>query len=72
VDDRKNALGQYLLYRSIMRRREADRTLYLAVPVRVFGSLLNAPVGQLVLGDYELKLLVFNHEQKETTQWINA
>jgi hypothetical protein len=72
VDDLENALGQYLLYRSIMRRREADRTLYLAVPVRVFGGLLNAPIGQLALEDYELKLLVFNYEQKEITQWINA
>jgi len=32
VDDMEKALGQYLIYRSILRRRQPDRELYLAVP----------------------------------------
>src|SRR5206468_10147810 len=32
VDDMEKALGQYLIYRSILRRRQSDRELYLAVP----------------------------------------
>src|SRR5882672_6437374 len=32
VDDMEKALGQYLIYRSIMRHLQPDRELFLAVP----------------------------------------
>ncbi len=35
VNDLENALGQYLLYRSLLKRREPERVIYLAVPLRL-------------------------------------
>src|SRR5437588_12830624 len=35
VDDMEKALGQYLIYRSIMRHRQPSRELFLAVPMSI-------------------------------------
>ena len=32
LDDLKNAIGQYILYRTVMSYQETDRRLYLAIP----------------------------------------
>ncbi len=48
VDDLENALGQYLLYRSLMQRRPPERTLYLAVPRDAFHGVFSAELGCVV------------------------
>jgi XisH protein/XisI protein len=43
VDDMEKALGQYLIYRSIMRRRQPDRERFLAVPKSI-AKLFDEPL----------------------------
>ena len=47
--DLEQALGQFVLYRSILAQREPDRALYLAVPVLIVQAIFEQPVGQLLL-----------------------
>src|SRR5688572_30139435 len=54
VHDLEQAVGQYLVYRSVLARREPNRTLYLAVTAHVFTDLFNSDLGQLVREDYAL------------------
>lgn len=71
VDDLENALGQYLLYRSLLKRREPDRTIFLAIPLRVFDGILSSPLGHVALEDYSLRLIVFDQHHEVIDQWIN-
>ena len=69
VDDMEKALGQYLIYRSILRRRQPERELYLAVP-KYIAKLFDEPLGQLLREDYELRVVIFEPKRKEITRWL--
>jgi hypothetical protein len=69
VHDLEQALGQYLLYAPFLRAQEADRRLYLAVPADVYHNVFEVPVGQTVLAEYGVRLLVFDPHRKEIVQW---
>lgn len=63
------ALGQCLNYRSALRLTEPDRTLYLAVPVDVYDEFFSRRFIQRIIGEYYLKLLIFNPAREEIVQW---
>ena len=69
VDDMEKALGQYLIYRSILRRRQPDRELFLAIPNSI-AKLFDEPLGQLLLDDYDLRIVVFHSKKKELIRWL--
>jgi hypothetical protein len=69
VDDMEKALGQYLIYRSILRRRQPDRELFLAVPKGI-AKLFDEPLGRLHLEDYDLRVVVFHPKKKELIRWL--
>ena len=71
VEDLKNALGQYVLYEKIIKRQLLDRTLYLAIREKTFNSLFHQEIGQILLEEKTLKLIIFNPETEVITQWIN-
>src|SRR5690349_7799983 len=55
----EEALGQYLLYLTFMRAQEPGRQLYLAVTAEAWENIFQEPIGQGVLTEYHLRLLVF-------------
>ena len=69
VDDMEKALGQYLIYRSILKRRQPDRELCLAVPNSI-ANMFDEPLGQLLLEDYDLRVVVFHPKKKEIIRWL--
>jgi hypothetical protein len=69
VDDMEKALGQYLIYRSIMRRRQPDRELFLAIPKSI-AKLFDKPLGLLLLEDFDLRIVVFDSKRKEIIRWL--
>lgn len=70
LDDLERALGQFALYRSVLARREPDRTLFLAVPDDVLRDVFDEPLGQLIVNDYALRILGFEPEAEVITRWI--
>lgn len=66
----ENALGQYLLYRSVIRKTATERKLYLAIPTIVYTDIFAEPLGELLLEDYQLNLLIFDINLEEIVQWI--
>ncbi|HAG81883.1 MAG TPA: fatty-acid synthase [Cyanobacteria bacterium UBA12227] len=70
IEDLKNAVGQFVLYRSVMRKTDPERILYLAVRDITFNSLFEEPVGQLLIADENLKLIVFEAQNEVIVQWI--
>ena len=69
VADLRDAIGQYTIYRAVMRRTYPDHTLYLAVSDMIFTSLFEEPIGQLMIEDEDLKLIVFDPEQEVILRW---
>ncbi len=70
LDDLERALGQFALYRSVLARREPDRTLFLAVPDHVLREVFDEPLGQLIVNDYSLRILGFDSQAEVITRWI--
>ncbi len=70
VNDLENALGQFMLYRSILQQNEPDRQLYLAVEVRVAEGIFASALGRLALDDFTLRIIVFDEDTARIQQWI--
>jgi len=70
INDIQNALGQYMVYRSVMARTEPDRTLYLAVHKEVFLDVFEEPLGHLLRDDYQVLLIVFDEQAEVILKWI--
>lgn len=71
INDLENALGQYVLYQNILKVTDIERILYLAIRNEVYDDLFTEPIGQLLLNNKQIKLIVFNSDLQELSQWIN-
>ncbi len=71
INDLENALGQYILYQNILQSTEPERILYLAIRTEIYNDLFFEPIGQLLLNNQQIKLIVFNPETQELVKWIN-
>ena len=69
MDDLEKALGQYILYVDVLAELEPERLLYLAVPVWAYESLFEEPLGQLLLKNKRLRLIVFEPIRELIQQW---
>ncbi len=70
VRDLEVALGQFVLYGDALALAEPDRTLYLAVRTGVYEGIFEEPIGQLLLANGRVRLLVFDPERREVMRWI--
>ena len=71
VRDLQEAVGQFVVYRALLSQTEPERSLFLGVPTRVWDSVLSEPLGQLVLADVRLRVLVFDAQQQRVVRWIS-
>lgn len=70
VKDLEQALGQYIMYSQVLERQNFDRSLYLAIPQRVFLDFFSEELPQLIIELNYLKLLVFDSDSQEVVKWI--
>ena len=70
VKDLEQALGQYTLYCQVMDATNIDRRLYLAISQDAFNSVFTIELGQILLRNQVLRLIVFEPEREEILQWI--
>lgn len=72
VQDLENALGQYVLYRSLMQESplDRDRKLYLAVSDAVYFDFFEEKIAQIALRANQVKVLTFDRTSQEVIQWI--
>jgi hypothetical protein len=69
VSNFHTALGQFLNYRLALEMSDPQCQLYLAVPFDVHASFFLLPFIQTAIRRYQLKLLVYDGEHEEITQW---
>ncbi len=68
--DLEQAIGQYVLYSLLLGKVDPEREIYLAVTDTVYDELFNEPVGELVVNELPMRLLVINTKRAEVQQWI--
>jgi len=66
----ERALGQYVLYRSLMRRIDQQRTLFLAILKPAFEEHFDTTEVQALIADENMKLIVFERKTEEIAKWI--
>ena len=70
VSELQQALGQFLMYRSLLRRMEPDRKMVLAMPKENWESVMSSDLGRTMLDDYSLAVLVFDPATEVIDRWI--
>jgi len=71
IQDLKEALGQYDIYRYLLEETAPDRRLYIAVSTVVYKSFFIQDVVQLILRKHRLPLIIVDTAREEIEQWIN-
>lgn len=69
LDAFEEALGQFLLYRPALAKKEPDRTLFLAIPNGFYVKFFDDPFFLEIADLYELNLLIFNEKESKIIQW---
>src|SRR5262249_1128356 len=70
-DDLEDALGQLMLYRYLLRKKEPERLLYLAVNTGVYASFLSQPHVEPLLREENIRLIGFEPIKEEIIKLIN-
>ena len=71
VSEFHTALGQFLNYRSALRKKEPERILYLAVSFDVYEDFFRSSFIQEVIAEHQLRILVFDSQKEEVVLWIH-
>ena len=71
VSEFHTALGQFLNYRSALRKKEPERILYLAVSFDVYDDFFRSSFIQEVIAEHQLRILVFDSQREEVVLWIH-
>lgn len=71
IQDLKEALGQYDIYRYLLEETAPERKLYVAVSAIAYKSFFKQDVIQLILNKHQLPLIVVDTQTEEIEQWIN-
>ena len=67
--DLEQAVGRFVLYSSVLRQVEPERQLYLAVHEEIFADLFEEPIGQLLLANHQIRLVVFDSVTEVIHLW---
>jgi XisH protein len=70
MQDLREAIGQFIIYRSVLQRTYPEYTLYLAIRNITYESIFEEPIGQLMIEDEHLKLIVFDSNEEVIVKWI--
>ena len=63
------AIGQYLVYRALLREINDTTPLYLAIPSHAYHGIFEI-AGRFVVKEVKINLLVVNTEKEEIEQWV--
>lgn len=71
LDEFEDALGQFLIYKVALERKEPDRVLYLALPVAAYEDLFDDSFFQDILKRFDVRLIVYSEKQQVILLWTN-
>lgn len=70
VSDFEKAVGQYSVYRFLLRKARLDRELFLAVTDQVYSKFFGKRAVREYILEHRIRVFTFNIEKEEVVQWI--
>ncbi|MBP0016386.1 MAG: XisH family protein [Cyanobacteria bacterium SBLK] len=70
IRDLEEALGQYILYQTLLDRYDPERELYLAIPEEIRESIFEEEAGAILLEKRLIQLVTFDIIEEEIVSWI--
>ncbi|MBI1281705.1 MAG: hypothetical protein GC179_26500 [Anaerolineaceae bacterium] len=71
LDELYRAIGQYLIYRSVLKIKKLPYKLYLAVPIDVYDRLFRRDVVSETIREAQIKMLLVDIDHEEVVQWLD-
>lgn len=65
-----DAIGQCVLYQTILEYVGITDPLYMAVPAAAFAGILGEEIGRQAIRKAQIRVIVFDPEQEEIVRWI--
>jgi len=70
LNDLYTALGQYLVYRSLLAQRGIEADLYLAIPTQIYHRVFKTLVGDLV-EQLSIRMILVDLARERIDQWLS-
>lgn len=64
------AVGKYIIYRNVLKVRDPERSLYLAIPEVIYKRFFEEEIVKKVMEDESFKMVIYNQHTKVISQWI--
>ena len=71
ISEFHTALGQFINYRAVLKRKAPERILYLAIPSFSYDTFFSLEFPQLMIRENQLKLIIFEPSEEVILTWIN-
>lgn len=71
INELEKALGQYIIYRTLLSVTSATCKLYLAISQEVYENFFQQVAIQLIVQQNQIFLIVVNIDTEEVIQWIS-
>ncbi len=69
IHDFMRASGQYFGYNVVIKRKNINRILYLAMPSYAYKKLIKYEFIQAIVEEMSIKFILFNEKEKTITSW---
>jgi hypothetical protein len=70
IKDLEQAIGQYVLYQLLLEKIDPGREVYLAISDLLYEDFFSEPIGELVINEPPLKMIIVNLQRVEIIKWI--
>jgi hypothetical protein len=71
VADLRDAVGQYVMYRSVLRRADPERVPYLAIDAETAQTVFAEPLAEYLVDDEQVHLLIVSIDVERILAWRN-
>jgi hypothetical protein len=71
IQDLKEALGQYDIYRYLIEETAPERKLHIAISEVAYKTFFSQDLAQLIISKHQLPVIVVNIDTEEVIQWTN-
>lgn len=69
VQDVRDALGQYIMYRAYLAKVEPERKLYVATSTRAYHDIFSLKAVQFLVQEFTIPMIIVDIEREEIVVW---